>query len=65
MIYVCRNVKDTFVSWFHHTKNCEETFRLRGTFEQAAQEFKNEQNLFGGFWKHLKVKRIGETLEKP
>ena len=56
VIYVCRNPKDTCVSYYHHSRlvspNLEDTFHH---FEATFMEGKLQ---YGSYWYHLKVIKI-------
>eukprot|EP00095_Tigriopus_kingsejongensis_P010107 snap_masked-scaffold152_size304267-processed-gene-1.5 protein:Tk10107 transcript:snap_masked-scaffold152_size304267-processed-gene-1.5-mRNA-1 annotation:"hypothetical protein DAPPUDRAFT_49070" len=54
VIYVCRNPKDTCVSYFHHTAIGREIYLMHGSFEDYAQLFKDGRLGYGDYWHHLK-----------
>jgi len=52
VVYVCRNVKDTCVSYFNHSVNLT-PHDFTGTFEDFASMFKADQHMYGSYWHHL------------
>ena len=55
VIYVCRNPKDTCVSYFHHHKDIgAESYDLKGTFDQFAECFMDGKLEYGSYFDHLK-----------
>ena len=55
VIFVCRNVKDACVSWYHHQWNAKHVFGLSGSFEELAEVFKTGRCVYGDYWAMLKV----------
>ena len=53
VIYVCRNPKDTCVSYFHHCKN--HAYGQLEDFEKFAGFFRRGLLDFGDYWHHLKT----------
>ena len=53
VVYVCRNVKDVSVSWYHHTFTCG--YGTTGSYSDIAKEFLAKEVLYGDYWAHLKV----------
>ena len=53
VIYVCRNPKDTCVSYFHHTALLFPDFKE--TFEHFETMFMQGKLEYGSYWYHLKV----------
>ena len=54
VIYVCRNVKDAAVSFYHHMHMF--MYAIDGSFEEFAGQFKDGLLHNGGYFKHLKVR---------
>ena len=55
MVYVCRNPRDTLVSWFHHVQNMESSFGFTGEFSDIAKEFMEGRVFFSDYWAHLRA----------
>ena len=58
VVYVCRNPKDTAVSYFHHSKLID-SYSMREGLEfrdYANAMFKTGKIGYGSYWSHLKVK---------
>ena len=53
VVYVCRNPKDTCVSYFHHTRLLFPHFSE--TFEHFETMFRQGKVEYGSYWYHLKV----------
>ena len=58
VIYVCRNPKDTCVSWYHHImipmEDAKDYVGYIGTFEQLAKMFIDGRTVFGDYWHMLR-----------
>ena len=55
VIYVCRNPKDTCVSYFFHmTDALANMYRYEGTFDQYIDQFMNGKLKYGNYFHHLK-----------
>ena len=54
VVYVCRNPKDTCVSYFHHCSNIQAYGQLKD-FDKFAEFFKHGSLNFGDYWHHLKT----------
>eukprot|EP00095_Tigriopus_kingsejongensis_P004143 maker-scaffold703_size109190-snap-gene-0.16 protein:Tk04143 transcript:maker-scaffold703_size109190-snap-gene-0.16-mRNA-1 annotation:"sulfotransferase 1a1-like" len=54
VLYVCRNPKDTCVSYFNHCKIGLEWYQMHGSFEDFAQLFLDGTLTYGDYWHHLK-----------
>ncbi len=54
VVYVCRNPKDTCVSYFHHCKLLFPHFNQ--TFEEFERVFMKGTVEYGSYWYHLKVR---------
>jgi hypothetical protein len=55
VIYVCRNPKDTCVSFFHHhTDVLGQHYDFKGTFDQFAECFMDGKLEYGSYFDHLK-----------
>ena len=54
VIFVCRNPKDTCVSFYHHYNNFPEYF-FNGDFKDFAKLFIDGTLEFGSYWTMLKV----------
>ena len=55
VIYVCRNPKDTCVSYFHHmTDVLDHVYQYQGTFEKFTQLFMGGMLEYGSYFDHLK-----------
>ena len=52
VIYVCRNPKDTAVSYYHHNLLVP-GHSFIGTFQQFLQFFKEGLHTYGSYWQHL------------
>ena len=55
VVYVCRNVKDVCVSYFHHSKLMGPIYGLEGSFDEYADLFLKGELGYGNYWNHLKV----------
>ena len=55
VVYVCRNVKDVFVSMFHHMQTQKDTMGYQGSFEDLVKNILEDKELYGSYWSHLKV----------
>ena len=55
VIYVCRNPKDTCVSYYHHTVLLETLYEYEAGFEEFEKSFRKGEMLYGSYWFHLKV----------
>ena len=60
VIFVSRNPKDTCVSFYHHSKNFEESNTMEngefiGTFADFAETFLDGTCAYGSYWTMLKV----------
>ncbi len=53
VIYVCRNVKDTAVSFYHHMHVF--MYAIKASFPEYASYFKDGLFQFGNYFDHLKV----------
>ena len=53
VLYVCRNPKDTCVSYFHHTGVWQEEYRE--DYDHFEEMFLNGTFMHGSYWHHLKV----------
>ena len=53
VVYVCRNPKDTCVSYFHHCEN--DAYGRLEDFEKFAGFFRRGLLCFGDYWHHLKT----------
>ena len=53
VVYVCRNPKDTCVSYFHHCEN--HAYGQLGDFDKFAGFFRRGSLLYGDYWHHLKT----------
>ena len=53
VVYVCRNPKDTCVSYFHHCKN--HAYGQLEDFDKFAGFFRRGSLLYGNNWHHLKT----------
>ncbi|XP_059318725.1 flavonol sulfotransferase-like [Lycium ferocissimum] len=55
IIYICREPKDTFVSWWHYGKKQSETFSLESTItlEQKFHWFHDGKSIYGPYWDHV------------
>ena len=54
VIFVCRNPKDTCVSFYHHYNNFPE-YQFKGSFQEFAQMFLDGTTEYGSYWTMLKV----------
>ncbi|TRY80471.1 hypothetical protein TCAL_13353, partial [Tigriopus californicus] len=54
VVYVCRNPKDTCVSYFHHSAIGKPVYKLYGNFEDYSELFFNGRLVYGDYWQHLK-----------
>ena len=55
VVYVCRNPKDTCVSYYHHIDNMLKLmYQFKGSFDQFTDCFKNGQLEYGSYFAHLK-----------
>ena len=54
VIFVCRNPKDTCVSYYYHQRNIP-AYNYVGNFEDFAEMFKNGTLEYGSYWTMLKV----------
>ena len=55
VVYVCRNPKDTCVSYYHHIDNLLKLmYQFKGSFDQFTDCFKNGQLEYGSYFAHLK-----------
>ncbi len=54
VVFVGRNPKDCCVSYYHHT-NLLPYYRFKGTFDDFADLFLQQEYEFGGYWYTLKV----------
>ena len=55
VVYVCRNPKDTCVSYFHFmTKVFDHVYQYKGTFDQYIDLFMNGGLEYGNYFDHLK-----------
>ena len=54
VIFVCRNPKDTCVSFYHHYNNFPE-YQFQGNFKDFAELFIDGKLEFGSYWTMLKV----------
>ena len=61
VIFVCRNPKDTCVSFYHHYNNFPE-YQFKGDFKDFAQLFIDGHLEMGSYWTMLKV-RIAKLFE--
>jgi len=52
VIYICRNPKDTAVSYYYHNLLIP-GHGYTGTFQQFLQFFKSGFTVFGSYWQHL------------
>ena len=56
VVYVCRNPKDTCVSYFHFmTKVFDHVYQYKGTFDQYIDLFMNGGLEYGNYFDHLKT----------
>ncbi|KAH0682276.1 hypothetical protein KY289_020028 [Solanum tuberosum] len=66
IIYICREPKDTFVSWWHFT-NSIETKILKVpliTFDQAFKWFCQGKSMYGSYWDHI-LEYWKASIERP
>ena len=54
VIFVCRNPKDTCVSFYHHTNNLP-GYNFTGDFDYFAKTFMDGTTEYGSYWTMLKV----------
>ncbi|XP_059097315.1 sulfotransferase 1B1-like [Tigriopus californicus] len=55
VVYVCRNPKDTCVSYFHHSAIGKPVYKLYGNFEDYSELFFDGRLVYGDYWQHLKT----------
>jgi hypothetical protein len=53
VVYVCRNPKDTCVSYFHHLDVFPDEYRE--DYDHFEELFMNGNFMYGSYWYHLKV----------
>jgi len=55
VVYVCRNPKDTCVSYYHHINDTfEMSYQFKGSFDQFTECFKDGKLEYGSYFSHLK-----------
>jgi len=54
VIYVARNPKDCCVSFFHHMRLFNQSYKFEGSFDDFSELFMKENIEYGSFWYHLK-----------
>ncbi|XP_060211154.1 flavonol sulfotransferase-like [Lycium barbarum] len=66
IIYICREPKDTFVSWWHYGKKQQETFGVESgiTLEQEFKWFCDGTSMYGPYWDHV-LEYFKESVERP
>ncbi|CAN4127814.1 unnamed protein product [Withania somnifera] len=66
IIYICREPKDTFVSWWHYCKKQDETFGLENgtTLEQEFKWFHDGKSMYGPYWDHV-LEFLKDSVERP
>ncbi|CAN7012482.1 hypothetical protein Bca4012_030819 [Brassica carinata] len=64
IVYVCRNVKDTLVSWWFFLCAVLKIEQSRGILESLFESFCNGTIYYGPFWEHL-LSYWRATLEEP
>ena len=57
VIYVCRNVKDSCVSWYHHEQLLP-VHAFTGSFGDMADMYIKGRVLYGSYWKHMQVRVV-------
>ncbi|KAF8376817.1 hypothetical protein HHK36_031511 [Tetracentron sinense] len=53
LVYMCRNPKDTFVSWWHFLNKISNKELKPSTLEEAFEMFCNGASIVGPFWDHV------------
>ncbi|MCD7446634.1 hypothetical protein HAX54_012120 [Datura stramonium] len=66
IIYICREPKDTFVSWWHYDKKQQETFGIESgkTLEQEFKWFHDGKSMYGPYWDHV-LEYLKESIDRP
>lgn len=54
VIWVCRNVKDSCVSWYHHEQLLP-VHLFAGSFADMADMYIKGRVLYGSYWKHMQT----------
>ncbi|KAF3627754.1 putative multiple C2 and transmembrane domain-containing protein 2-like isoform 1 [Capsicum annuum] len=67
IIYICREPKDTFVSWWHYDKKQQESFGIVESGKTLEQEFKwfhGGKSMYGPYWDHV-LEYFKESVQRP